>query len=70
VRSPFRQGAVAMRGLQNRPNPKDLKPCPVCGYHHIVPGTPQEEWQQADACRMQMIVDIEAERMAWYENHW
>lgn len=49
---------------------KDRKPCPVCGYAHIVPGTPQDEAQQAEQCRMQMWVEIEAERMACYENHW
>ncbi len=47
----------------------ELQPCPHCGNTHIVPGTPEEEYRQADLCREQERLSIEAERLAWYENH-
>jgi hypothetical protein len=46
------------------------KPCPHCGGEHIAPGTAAEEYAQANRCREQEWLDIQAERLAWYEEHW
>lgn len=46
----------------------ERKTCLHCGRRHILPGTPEQEYHQMEACRDQEWIDMIAEQEMLYDN--
>ncbi len=51
-----------------RENEEERKICQHCRRRHIHPGTSEEEYLQEEQCRNQEWLDMEAERLSFYDN--